>query len=170
MSEGKFLGKYRGTVVQNVDPQGQGRLQVQVADVSNVVPTSWAMPSIPIGGLQMGLFVIPPIGAGVWVEFEQGDPDYPIWSGCWWGSAAEVPALAKLATPGVPVMILQSQVTQSALVVSDTPVPPMIAGGILLKSGASFITIDPTGVTIQAPKIVINGLTIVNNGALTVTL
>jgi hypothetical protein len=170
MSEGKFLGKYRGTVVMNIDPKGQGRLQVQSADANKLFPTSWAMPNVPIAGLQMGLFVIPPIGAGVWVEFEQGNRDYPIWCGCWWGSVAEVPALAKLATPGVPVTVLQTQVTQSALVMSDTPVPPMIAGGILLKSGASYITIDPTGVTIQAPKIQINGLTIVNNGALTVTL
>jgi len=42
----------------------------------------------------MGVWALPQLGAGVWVEFEQGDPDHPIWSGCWFGSAAEVPAMA----------------------------------------------------------------------------
>jgi len=32
---------------------------------------------------EMGLFALPSVGAGVWIEFEHGDPDYPIWSGCW---------------------------------------------------------------------------------------
>jgi len=39
----------------------------------------------------VGLFFLPPKGANVWVEFEGGDPDYPIWSGCFW-SDGEVPA------------------------------------------------------------------------------
>jgi hypothetical protein len=32
----------------------------------------------------VGIFTIPPVGANVWVEFERGDPDYPIWSGGFW--------------------------------------------------------------------------------------
>ena len=88
----RFYGKYRGTVLNNVDPLQIGRIQVIVPDVSTILPSSWAMPCAPVAGIQTGVFAVPPIGAGVWVEFEQGDPDYPIWAGCFWGSAAEVPA------------------------------------------------------------------------------
>ena len=104
MSDGngnKFLGKYRGTVINNIDPEQRGRIQVLVPDVSNIVPSSWAMPCVPVAGIQMGMFTVPPIGSGVWVEFEQGDPDYPVWVGCFWGTAAEVPSLARIVPPAV---------------------------------------------------------------------
>src|SRR6185312_8204491 len=87
----KFFGKYRGTVIQNVDPEQRGRIQVMVPDVSGLIPSSWAMPCVPITGKQSGVYAVPQIGAGVWIEFEQGDPDYPVWVGGFWGSAAEVP-------------------------------------------------------------------------------
>ncbi len=93
----QYFGKYRGTVLNNVDPMQMGRIQVLVPDVSGVVPTSWAMPCMPYGGINAGMFAVPLPGTGVWVEFEQGDPDYPIWVGTFWGSAAEVPKLAQTA-------------------------------------------------------------------------
>ena len=70
----KYLGKYRGTVASNIDPLGEGRLLVQVSDVLDGVPSSWALPALPGASLQAGLFALPPVGAQVWVEFEQGDP------------------------------------------------------------------------------------------------
>ena len=79
---GQFYGKYRGTVVSNVDPQNMGRLSVTVPDVSNIQTSTWAMPSAALAGSQSGFFAVPPVGSNVWVEFEQGDSDYPIWSGC----------------------------------------------------------------------------------------
>jgi len=168
MSE-KFYGKYRGTVVNNVDPLQTGRIQAIVPDVSSVIPTSWAMPCVPIAGKQMGTFVVPQVGAGVWVEFEQGDPDYPIWVGGFWGIAAEVPALALAGVPGNPNIVLQSML-QNAVVISDLPGP---TGGIMLKSttGASIIVND-TGIYIQNGKgasLVMVGPTVtINNGALVV--
>ena len=66
------------------------------------------MPCVPFAGQQSGVFVLPQIGAGVWVEFEQGDPDYPIWVGGFWGSAAEVPALALAGLPVSPSIVLQT--------------------------------------------------------------
>ena len=68
-----------------------GRLQVMVPDVAGLLPTSWAMPCFAFAGKQMGAYSLPQMGGGVWVEFEQGNADYPIWSGCWYGSVAEVP-------------------------------------------------------------------------------
>ena len=77
-----------------------GRIQAMVPDVTGLAPSSWAMPCVPVAGIQNGIFTVPQIGSGVWIEFEQGDPDYPIWVGCFWGTAAEVPALALTVPPG----------------------------------------------------------------------
>ena len=73
---------------------------MQVPDVSNVLPSTWAMPCVPFAGIQSGFYAVPAIGSQVWVEFEQGNPDYPIWVGCFWGSAGDVPALALAGVPG----------------------------------------------------------------------
>jgi hypothetical protein len=61
----KFYGKYRGTVLNNIDPMQMGRIQAQVPDVSSLLPTSWAMPCFPLSGKQMGVWAIPQVGAGV---------------------------------------------------------------------------------------------------------
>ncbi|MEL7054166.1 MAG: phage baseplate assembly protein V [Cyanobacteria bacterium J06588_5] len=90
MSE--FFGKYRGQVTNNSDPLGLGRLQVSVPAVYGDGSNSWAMPCVPFAGNGVGWFALPPTGANIWVEFEGGDPDYPIWAGCFWG-ATEAPAL-----------------------------------------------------------------------------
>jgi len=87
----QFFGKYRGKVQNNKDPLKLGRLQVQVPSVLGEDHDSWAMPSVPYAGKGVGFFVLPPVGANIWVEFEAGNPDHPIWSGCFWGTG-EVPA------------------------------------------------------------------------------
>lgn len=81
----EFFGKYRGQVASNKDPMNLGRIQVQVPAVLGSGRQSWAMPCVPYAGKNVGFYTIPPVGANVWVEFEGGDPDYPIWSGCFWG-------------------------------------------------------------------------------------
>jgi len=170
MSDGqKYYGKYRGMVINNIDPLQIGRLMIQVPDVGGPIPSSWAMPCFPISGKQMGAYMIPQIGAGVWVEFEQGNPDYPIWSGCWYGSVAEVPALALAGNPASPNIVLQTGL-QNSIVISDLPGP---TGGIMLKSttGATLIVND-TGIYIQNGKgamLTMIGPTVtINNGAFTV--
>src|SRR5205814_6931894 len=90
----RHFGKYRGTVVNTIDPELRARLQAIVPDVLGTQPTTWAMPAAPYAGPEAGFVALPPVGAGVWIEFERGDPDFPIWSGSWWGSAGELPASA----------------------------------------------------------------------------
>ena len=166
---GTFLGKYRGTVFNNIDPMNQARLQVVVPDVS-LTPSTWAMPCVPVAGLQMGVVSIPPIGAGVWVEFEHGNPDYPIWVGCWWGSVAELPVLSQQVKPPIQGFTFETTL-KNGFQVSDLPGP---TGGILLKTttGAS-ISVSDTGIIIQNGKgasISLIGPTVsINNGALTIT-
>lgn len=166
----RFFGKYRGSVINNIDPMRMGRVMVMVPDVSGIALSSWAMPCVPVAGPQMGFYTVPPIGAGVWVEFEQGNPDYPIWTGGFWGSAAEVPALAQTITPGLSGFVLATS-TQNSLLISDTPGP---TGGILiqLNTGAT-IMVNQTGITIQngqGAMITMNGPVVnINTGALTIT-
>jgi len=87
----EFFGKYRGKVQGNKDTMQLGRIQVSVPSVLGTGQYSWAMPSVPYAGPQVGFFFIPPVGANVWVEFEGGNKDYPIWSGCFWDKG-DVPA------------------------------------------------------------------------------
>ncbi|MFQ5858553.1 MAG: phage baseplate assembly protein V [Anaerolineae bacterium] len=162
----QFFGKYRGKVENNVDPQQMGRIQVSVPAVLGEGTLSWAMPCVPYAGSGVGFFAIPPNGANVWVEFEGGDPDYPIWSGCFWGMG-EVPVLPALAF----TKVLQTDAI--TLKLDDTPgvggftlevKPPAVAvpvklvcnaSGVELSHGAASIKLTPASVSI-------------NNGALEV--
>jgi hypothetical protein len=178
-----YFGKYRGMVVNNVDPEFRGRLLVQVPDVLGVVPSSWAEPCVPLAGPTgppMGVYLVPPIGAGVWVEFEQGDPEYPIWVGCRWGLPSDVPLAAKAGNPADPSIIIQS-LLQQGIIVSDMPptVPPPVmppiptTGGIILRSttGASIVVND-AGIFISNGKgaviSMIGPMVNINQGALTI--
>jgi hypothetical protein len=89
-------GKYRGKVVDPVDPLQLGRIVALVPAISEM-PLSWASPAVPYAGKGVGFFAIPPVGANVWIEFEGGDANYPIWTGCFWGEG-EVPAEPALPT------------------------------------------------------------------------
>lgn len=168
MSDQKYFGKYRGLVINNIDPMQMGRLMVQVPDIS-IIPSTWAMPCFPVTGKQMGVWVLPVIGSGVWVEFEQGNTDYPVWVGCFPGSAADVPALALAGNPVSPSIVLQTTL-QNTLMISDMAGP---AGGILLKTTTgALISINDIGITISNGKgalIAMTGPTVdINAGALTI--
>ena len=168
MSPAPFFGKYRGIVSDNLDPLMIGRVRARVPDVSGEAELGWAMPSAPFGGSATGFFAVPPTGSGVWVEFEHGDPDYPIWSGCWWGAASEMPP--KLLAPPPPskkVMI----VTEGghSVLLDDTPG----IGGITLEtSTGAKIAITALGIEISngmGASVKLTGPQVsVNDGALDV--
>jgi hypothetical protein len=169
----RYYGKYRGTVIQNIDPEQIGRVMLQVPDVLGLTPSSWALPCVPAAGIQAGVFVVPPIGSQVWVEFEQGDPDYPIWTGGFWGLVAEVPVFATAPPPIPPGQNIVMQTTgQNMIMVSDAP-PTPVTGGIVLKSmSGAMIVVNATGIYIsngQGAMITLVGPTVdINLGALTV--
>jgi uncharacterized protein involved in type VI secretion and phage assembly len=127
------------------------------------------MPCVPAAGINTGFFTVPMIGAGVWIEFERGDPDYPIWVGGFWGTAAELPVMAHMVPPGVTGFTLQTPL-KNGLVISDVPGP---TGGILIQTTTgAMISVSDIGIIISNGKgAVINmtGPTVdVNLGALTV--
>ncbi len=75
-----ILGIYRGVVVSNQDPERLGRLQIIVpAILGGTLLTPWAAPCSPAGA--RGGLPLP--GATVWVAFEGGDIQKPIWLGIW---------------------------------------------------------------------------------------
>lgn len=169
MPEKRYYGKYRATVMDNQDPLTQGRLTLKVPDVLGDKPTSWALPCLPAAGPQMGVFALPAKDSTVWAEFEQGDPDYPIWTGGYWGSAEEVPPPALAAPPGRQNILLQTT-GGNYLLITDTPGPE---GGIVLKSpGDSALIVNDTGIFLKSGEasITLTGDTVaVNQTALTVT-
>ncbi|MBN1428157.1 MAG: baseplate assembly protein [Anaerolineae bacterium] len=163
-----YFGKYRGKVKNNIDPMMLGRVQVNVPAVLGDTSLSWAMPSVPYAGNGVGFFMIPPTDANVWVEFEGGDIDYPIWSGCFWGTG-EVPA-----TPAVPQMKVIKMDT-IALTLSELPG----AGGVTLEVSPPSValplkmTFDAQGIKLDAGPLGTIELTPsgvkINGGALEVT-
>jgi hypothetical protein len=169
----RFYGKYRGLVIANVDPEQIGRVMVQVPDVLGPIPSSWAMPCVPAAGTQAGCFIVPPMGSQVWVEFEQGDPDYPIWSGGFWGMVAQVPMLAT-APPAIPPgqnIVLQTT-GQNMVVISDAPPTPMTGGIMLRSTSGAMILVNDSGIYISNGKgamiTMVGNMVDVNSSALTV--
>ena len=164
----KLYGKYRGTIVNNADPEAIGRIQALVPDVSQAALATWATPCAPIAGVRMGIWALPPVGAHVWIEFEGGDRDRPIWSGGFWTTAGDMPNHG--VAPTLSTITLQTT-QQNAITVSDLPGP---AGGIVLRSASgATIVVNDTGITIANGKgatIVLAGPSVtINDGALTIT-
>ncbi len=152
----QFFGKYRGKVKVNIDPYLSGRLMVTAPAVLGDAQV-WALPCTPYGGSGVGFVAIPPVDANVWVEFEGGNPEYPIWSGCFWGlnefpKAALSPMIKLLKTDTVTVTL------------SDAPgiggvTIEMSTGAKITMTAQSIEINDGKGatVTLQGPKVSLNG-------------
>lgn len=136
----RYFGKYKGTVVDNSDSTGRGRLLVRVPAVMGEAEL-WAMPCLPYAGPNVGFFALPPAGANIWVEFEAGNTDFPIWSGCFW---ADNQAPSGDADPNIAFFK-----TDFATLRIDNQ-----AGEILLEtSGGAKITITDAEISLEAPKV-----------------
>ena len=157
----KYFGKYRGKVEGNLDPMQLGRVQVSVPTVLGKGRMSWANPCAPFAGNQVGFFAIPPEGANVWVEFEEGDANRPIWSGGFWG-VGEVPAMPALAEMKV------IKTSTCTITLSDLPG----IGGVTIETTAGMkLQISALGIELSngAASIKLTGpLTSINQGALDV--
>lgn len=157
-----YYGKYRGQVLNNIDPLQQGRVQVSCPAVLGDGQLSWAMPCTPYAGNQVGLFMVPPVGANVWVEFEGGDPDYPIIGGCFWGTG-EVPAAPAIAEMKV------IKTDGATITLNDLPG----AGGVTIETTTGLkITMTVAGIELttgQGASVKLSGPQVsINNGALEV--
>jgi hypothetical protein len=159
----KYYGIYRAIVLNNVDPMFQGRINVSVPDVGSVTPSTFVNPCVPMAGKQQGMFMVPQLAASVWVQFEAGDPDRPVWMGGSWPDPALVPtaALMPVAPPGQTIVFQTT--LQQLLMISDAPPLPMLApipapappgtGGIVLRSPTgAMIVVNDVGIFINNGK------------------
>ncbi len=150
-----FYGKYRGKVINNVDPLMLGRILALVPAVSGL-PLTWALPAAPFAGSGVGFFALPPIGANVWIEFEGGDSDYPIWSGCFWGEG-EVPAQPPLPTTfmiktqlaTLSINDLTAELRLEAKTPSGLQTVVLNAEGVKLSSDTVSVTITPQSIELK---------------------
>jgi uncharacterized protein involved in type VI secretion and phage assembly len=159
--DGRYFGKYRGHVTDNHDPDGLGRIKARVPRLLGDEETGWALPAFPYGGAaEQGLFAVPDVDAGVWIEFEGGDLSYPVWSGTWYTSGA----IPESAGPGKKVFKTRSG---HRIVLDDD------GQTLELRDGnGNSITMDSNGIEISdangnSIKMTASGIS-VNDGALEV--
>jgi len=150
-----FWGKYRGRVAENIDPLRLGRLSVDVPEVLGNTP-GWALPCVPVAGPGVGFLALPPVGANVWVEFEAGDPDHPVWAGCFWGpdqlpAEAIGPAVAVWRTPGSVIMLGGPSVGEAA----PKPLEVRIddAAVVIGRGGRPLATVRDDAVSLDLPPL-----------------
>ena len=153
---GRYFGKYRGLVRDVDDPTQRGRIKVQVPAVLREAET-WAMPCVPYAGDNIGSFLLPKPGSGVWVEFEGGDASYPIWTGAFWADG-QMPATEAGATATSPVKLIKTETglqisfndEENKLTISDDNGSNIIT----LNASENQIRIAATmKVIVEAPKI-----------------
>lgn len=162
-----YHGIYRGRVAGNLDPNGLGRVQVSVPAVLGEGRMAWAMPCSPYAGNGVGLFLVPPVDASVWVAFENGDLDRPIVLGGFWamGEAPATPALAQKKVLKTDAVTLTFDDTSGAGGVTIEVTSPAVAKPVTIKASSSGLELSVGG-----SKIVLNGISVsVNDGALEVT-
>lgn len=167
MSSEKFYGKYRGTVTDNKDPYMQGRIRAKVPAVFGDEETGWALPAAPYGGSGVGFFFVPPVDANVWIEFERGTTDYPIWTGCFWG-IREIPIGEMPPTPLTAPDIKIIKTATATIELNDLPG----AGGITIKTTTGLkVVMNIAGIEISngAATVKLTPASVsINNGALEV--
>lgn len=151
--------KHRGVVVDNLDPLQMGRLKVQAPDVLGELAV-FAMPAVPYAGPGVGFLLTPPVGANVWVDFENGDLETPVWSGCFW-NPGEMPAEA-----GPDTKVLQTEKVQLKL--SDKPA----VGGFVVEVSGSRLELSGSSIRLSVGSASIEvglGQVSFNDGALEVS-
>ena len=154
--EGRYWGKYRGTVTDNGDPDNLGRVKAKVPQLLDDTELGWALPAFAYGGKsEQGLFAVPDVGAQVWIEFEGGDLSFPIWTGTWYTSGS-VPESAKPAqkvwkTQSGHKLVLDDDAGSIAITDSNNNTVTMDGSQIAITAGgATKIVIDATTIEIVA--------------------
>jgi uncharacterized protein involved in type VI secretion and phage assembly len=153
----RFYGKYRGTVDDVDDPETLGRIKVRVPEVYGSVVSPWALPCAPYVGPGVGFFAIPPVKAGVWVEFEAGDPSRPIWTGGWWGQ--NDPPQDQTGTAASPPLKIWRSEKGLLLALDDDGSTATLSDGngnnlVTIKANDGEVRVQATAkVVVEAPQI-----------------
>jgi hypothetical protein len=153
-----FYGKYRGTVMNNMDPLQLGRIQAFVPEVLGPVPSGWAAPCVPVAGFGAGFLSLPFVGAGVWIEFEAGDISRPIWTGGYW-AAGETPFPPPAPVPPLPTTKIWRSDTGHSVVMDDllqtlTLSDPLGTNSVTIDVKTATVTVKGLArVVLEAPVV-----------------
>ena len=90
--QGRWYGVTIGVVTNNQDPEGLGRVKVQLPCLSEEVETHWARVLTPMAGNGRGVYFLPEVGDEVLVAFEHGVAEFPYVLGALWNGADKPPA------------------------------------------------------------------------------
>lgn len=120
---GRYYGKYRATVTDNTDGEHRGLLRVEVPDVFGAGVEVTAEACLPYGQ-----YFVPPKGSVIYVEFEAGDPERPLW-------------VAVAITAAHPTKVTSDNVLLTAT--GEAMISMGADGGVLLSSPAgSYLHLD----------------------------
>jgi uncharacterized protein involved in type VI secretion and phage assembly len=166
----RHFGKYRGTIVDNADPTNRARLKVRAKAALGDLEV-WAMPCVPYAGAKVGFVVLPEPGTGVWVEFEAGDPSFPVWTGFFWAddqlpdgaTAATTKVLRTLKTS----IVLDDDAPQIHAAVDEAG-ELTVGDDVVLTRNQATLTVATDGVTseVGSGKVAVEASGVsVNNGA-----
>jgi uncharacterized protein involved in type VI secretion and phage assembly len=113
------------------------------------------MPSVPYAGSSVGLFLIPATNASVWIEFEHGKAEFPVWTGCFWadGEVPVSPASAdkKVLKTGAGTITLDDTQGANSITIETTNnlKIKMDQQGIEISNGSQKIMISSSGVSVN---------------------
>ena len=167
-----YFGKYRGIVTDVDDPNNQCRIRATVPAVLGEQPCGWALPAAPFAGDGHGMVMLPKVGSGVWIEFEAGRLDNPIWCGGWWASGQrpdpQGAAVRVIVSEKGHTVVLDDEADELRLVHGSGPEITMTASEIVLTCGACKITIGTENISLNNGliKVGLAGVSLVN-GAMT---
>jgi len=163
-----YYGKYRGIVTDVDDPDNRLRIRATVPAVLGEHACGWAMPAAPFAGDGHGMVMLPRVGSGVWIEFEAGDLDHPIWSGAWW-AAGERPdpqgqGVRVIVSEQGHKLILDDDANEVKLIHGSGPEITLSANEIVLACGACEIRIGDQNISLNNGQIKIGlaGVSLVN--------
>ena len=137
----KIHGLSLATVVNNIDPTGEARVQIVLPWLPGWM--LWARVATPMAGMLRGIFCIPQAGDEVLVAFNQGDVREPFVIGALWNTLDRPPLLSptdavtqrKIRTP-LGHELAFDEVTQSVTLTSNT---------------LSRVTLDPLKAELSTP-------------------
>ncbi|HTN49235.1 MAG TPA: phage baseplate assembly protein V [Burkholderiaceae bacterium] len=167
-----FYGKYRGIVTDVDDPENLCRIRARVDSVLDGEETGWAMPAAPFAGDGHGFVMLPAVGSGVWIEFEAGNLDLPIWSGGWWASGQrpdpQGPKLRVIVSEAGNQFIFDDDANEVKIVHSGGPEITISDSEIVMKVGGCELKIGMSDISLNNGliKVGLAGVSLVN-GAMT---
>jgi hypothetical protein len=166
------FGKYRGIVTDVDDPDDRFRIRATVDSLLNGQACGWALPAVPFAGDGHGMVMLPKVGSGVWIEFEAGRLDNPIWSGAWWAHgqrpAPAGQAVRVIVSEKGHQVILDDEADELKLVHGSGPSITLTGSEIVLTCGACEIRIGNEAISLNNGliKVGLAGVSLVS-GAMT---